>query len=791
MATSPVHFGMGLEPNYALAERHLALLDEESESFTFATFTDSKEKKNPDTAARILHGTLEERWDELVRLNYMGAGIFVVVNETNGKGAKNENIIRIRAVWQEADRGDEPKLPVEPHIIIETSPGKHHRYILVSDAPVGEFESVQQRLVDDYGSDPSAKDRRRVLRLAGFYHQKDRANPHLVRIVHESCEAPIPWATVKQIFPPVERRAVPVDHLPAIGTPLVNPAEIASALTKLNADMQYSQWLIIGMALHATGAGREAFDLWDKWSSKGALYKRGECAYRWGTFNRKRARRVTINTLYQRAYQCGWDGEIQTDPEVLPLVDVQRRRMFAAFSERHAVTMINGKAIVVYREFDQDVKRMTTRFSTRGDIATKFEPEKLPFVAKNKNGKTIIKYKPIVPIWMQSRLRKTFEQLIFRPVPRLVSGSVTLPDDDVLNLYQGLAITPNAGDCSLILRHILEVWCSGNTQAESYVLNWLARMFQKPNERGHTVIVLRSGEGTGKNIIVDMLVQALGEHAYVAVKPEELTGRFNDHLATSVLVFANEAVWGGDKQQEGSLKSLITDEDLPIERKYIPRFRVRNCCHLIMASNNDWVAPIGLDDRRFVVLDANEDRKDDTSYFAALAKQCKNGGAEALVHYLLERDISAFEPRILPDLGTNQATKFDAKVRTADSITQWWVTCLTDGEICAEESEELDGMYSAKVVRKIVNLVPEWENGPVEIERTRVRESYRQWAQNHRRHIEHETSVGKRLSAVAYAEAFRPRTSGPGRPWFYRFPSLEECRNAFDAVMKQPGPWVV
>ena len=111
----------------------------------------------------MLHGTLDEHWDELVRLNARGAGIFVTVNETDGKGRKKENITRIRALWQEADRGDEPELPVEPHITIQSSPGKYHRYILVDDAPLDEVKGVQQRLVDDYGSDPNAKDISRVL----------------------------------------------------------------------------------------------------------------------------------------------------------------------------------------------------------------------------------------------------------------------------------------------------------------------------------------------------------------------------------------------------------------------------------------------------------------------------------------------------------------------------------------------------------------------------------------------------------------------------------------------------
>jgi RepB DNA-primase N-terminal domain len=64
-----------------------------------------------------------------------------------------------------------PPLPLEPHFIIETSPGKRYEYFLIDGAPVEgqEWEAVQTRIVDNYGSDPNAKDRCRVLRLAGFF----------------------------------------------------------------------------------------------------------------------------------------------------------------------------------------------------------------------------------------------------------------------------------------------------------------------------------------------------------------------------------------------------------------------------------------------------------------------------------------------------------------------------------------------------------------------------------------------------------------------------------------------
>ncbi len=305
-----------LAPDLKHAETFLKTLDPHADTFTFQTFTDGKNRPTPDPLARVFVGTFDEHKYELADLNRRGAGVYVTINETDGHGRKLANIVRIRSLWQEADRGDEPTLPVEPHLVVESSPGKFHRYVLVDDAPLDEFEPVQRRLVDDYGSDPNAKDRARVLRVPGFYHLKDPTRPHLVRVIHESGAQPITWSEAVRHFPPVpESEQGHAGELPPEGTPLADAQEVRSALNALDPNVGYEQWLRIGMALHSTGAGLEAFEIWDGWSAHGTLYKEGECSYRWKTFTRDRARKVTISTLFWYARKAGWTG--RTYAEIL------------------------------------------------------------------------------------------------------------------------------------------------------------------------------------------------------------------------------------------------------------------------------------------------------------------------------------------------------------------------------------------------------------------------------------------------------------------------------------------
>src|SRR5207244_3982853 len=130
----------------------------------------------------------------LAELNERGAGIYITVNETDGLGRKDINIARIRGVWQEDDDGFTGAFPIEPTFTVERSPGSFHRYWLTGDKwpadAVGkkDFDGVMARMVQDYGSDPNAKDICRVLRLPGYLNQKrkrqeDEPRAHPVRIV--------------------------------------------------------------------------------------------------------------------------------------------------------------------------------------------------------------------------------------------------------------------------------------------------------------------------------------------------------------------------------------------------------------------------------------------------------------------------------------------------------------------------------------------------------------------------------------------------------------------------------
>jgi putative DNA primase/helicase len=81
-------------------------------------------------------------------------------------------------------------------------------------------------------------------------------------------------------------------------------AEIRSALGSLDPDIDYPDWLSVGMALQA-GLGRDGFHLWDDWSSLGRKYEGSDNLLgHWRSFTPGKG--IGLGTLFHMAQARGW-----------------------------------------------------------------------------------------------------------------------------------------------------------------------------------------------------------------------------------------------------------------------------------------------------------------------------------------------------------------------------------------------------------------------------------------------------------------------------------------------------
>jgi hypothetical protein len=88
-----------IKPDPLHAQQFLRILDPDGH-FTFQSF-EEKGSTARVTPKVMVSPTLKQIMAEADT----GAGIYVVVNETDAGGRKSENITRVRAIWQEDDDG--------------------------------------------------------------------------------------------------------------------------------------------------------------------------------------------------------------------------------------------------------------------------------------------------------------------------------------------------------------------------------------------------------------------------------------------------------------------------------------------------------------------------------------------------------------------------------------------------------------------------------------------------------------------------------------------------------------
>jgi AAA domain/Primase C terminal 2 (PriCT-2)/RepB DNA-primase from phage plasmid len=276
----------------------LHLLDPTARDFTFQTFAEPNSHN-----AGLARSTSDRA--EVVRLYELGgAGVYVTINETDLTGRKRENIKRIRAIWQEDDDGHGGPFPLEPSVVVESSPQHFHRYWLTADGwPADEqgradFAAVMERMVTSYGCDKNAKDLSRVLRVPGFLHRKDPARPHMVRIVEDNGRR-YTREQILQAFPRVEREQTQRNEWRAADR---DEERIADALRAIPADDR-DVWLQIGMALKDE-LGDGGRSIWDNWSSTcREKFKDRDQERTWRSFRRNG---IGIGTLFWHAQRHGW-----------------------------------------------------------------------------------------------------------------------------------------------------------------------------------------------------------------------------------------------------------------------------------------------------------------------------------------------------------------------------------------------------------------------------------------------------------------------------------------------------
>ncbi|KAA6385511.1 MAG: hypothetical protein EZS28_018962 [Streblomastix strix] len=203
-------------------------------------------------------------------------------------------------------------------------------------------------------------------------------------------------------------------------------------------------------------------------------------------------------------------------------------------------------------------------------------------------------------------------------------------DSKILTVFQGYKYkklkTIDYKCLQMYLELIKETIAASNKRVYKYILNWFAWMIQNPGRKSRAAIVLYDRQCIGKNRFNRVIA--------------ELTSKYRCPNITNIDVITER------------FNSVV--ENKIIDEKNQPRRVAENVMNIIHVTNVDMPVQLDTDDRLHLVYacktvhQVTEVHKEDANYFNEFSSSYTQEFYENLMTFFLERDISKFNPILIP-----------------------------------------------------------------------------------------------------------------------------------------------
>lgn len=617
--------------------------------------------------AKNLRGTLAEMLPTLHAYNQQGWGVFIAVNQLDGRGFKLPNVQSIRAHVVDLDNPLNShdgyqracNSPTPPHIAVQSSAQKYHLYWLTEPYAGNDFYTVQQKkLLQLYNGDESITDATRVLRLPGFYHCK--GEPQMVTCwqTHNG-----PRYNAQQIADSLAGINV-VERVNA-RSPLGDPEKAAPDLNWLfmaldlidPCELIRDEWLPTTAAFKQSGWNHtDEQTLLDKWLAWCARYPKNNLRENmkmwnsihnsqsgWGRF--KRLTHVAIYMgnsdtppkpeLFENAKKAAAElpepARVSSRPQLPDILDITGKRVW--FEGCYFVNT-EGRIFTNHARFMNQ-----TQFN--GAYGGK------EFCLKEAGSKVTNKPWEAALFSIDWQIPKVDHTRFLPSEPATCIVQDELGRDG-LNVYVKPIVRSRQGDVSKWFTFLSRILSS---PSDVEILDdYLAHCIKYPGHKIPWAVLLQSAEGIGKQMIASVLKYCIGETYTYEPKAEELVSgasRFNAWMKEKTFIVVDEIRVGDRRDLLEGLKKIITDKRIAVEGKGVDQKMEDNVANWLFFSNYKDAIPVSENQRRYCVFysDLQSARAIaaagmDKDFFDGMYEWLENqGGYEALAYYYLNHAI--------------------------------------------------------------------------------------------------------------------------------------------------------
>ena len=282
--------------------------------------------------------------------------------------------------------------------------------------------------------------------------------------------------------------------------------------------------------------------------------------------------------------------------------------------------------------------------------------------------------------WFSLPGRSEFDAVTFKPgAPPIIEVERAGGIHRTINTFSGFSVVPDHVDseakCALYLAHVHDNIAGGDEALYNYNLDWMASGVQHPDNPERSALSMRGVPGCGKGVYVLGYGNLFGQHFLHATQRDHVIGKFNKHQAETCLIFVDEALYAEIAADAQILKTMTSETTKLLERKGIDAIQIDNYARQIFSTNAPHPIQIEHNDRRYPAIYVQENSafayetdeivkaEKRKAYFGPILDELKNGGSEALLGLLLDRDIRNFNAEAIPETAERRQQKLTIEAR--------------------------------------------------------------------------------------------------------------------------------
>ena len=414
----------------------------------------------------------------------------------------------------------------------------------------------------------------------------------------------------------------------------------------------YDIWKRIGLWIKSLIPGELGWNLWKEFSSRAPNYSQEGCIRFWRSCHPDGSIGYATILYYIKQH---------ASEEIFKTILCMRDEIISGKQYEHA--KYEFEANHFYCQETQDICEIREDGTLVHYAITNAQYTFAEHNTLDAKGQDVI----FIPKWLKSKDK--------RLVNRIVSTPLETPKG-CYNLFQGFAGAHAMGENLAGLerfKYLCSLLGSKDESYTKYIIQWFAKLVQKPAEIPRSCMIFIGEEGVGKDTVVDFIGRSIiGRSMYRIIQnaENELYDTHSTVMVNSFLHKLEEASAVDNRRHADELKTLITQTQKMINEKNVKKFSMDVYPHFVMTTNNESPVKISETDRRFFITWVSSEEMGKTEFWNETYSLFGDEGSVASIwKFLYEFDISD-----MPSLPPHTAYYDALKIEDADTVGDWLKT---------------------------------------------------------------------------------------------------------------------